>query len=131
MTEKQKNQLDYVDEAENVIKSIQVKKRNGDFMISLTTSKIRNILSMVSEIYNEVIHELGEKLSEKSQSRIQYLRLRIVYEAGRDKDVRNFVDKAKLLIKIKSIGADKEKFLRFCNYMEALVAYHRYYGGKE
>lgn len=131
MTEKQKNQLDYVDEAENVIKSIQVKKRNGDFMISLTTSKIRNILSMVSEIYNEVIHEQGEKLSEKSQSRIQYLRLRIVYEAGRDKDVRNFVDKAKLLIKIKSIGADKEKFLRFCNYMEALVAYHRYYGGKE
>ena len=30
-----------------------------------------------------------------------------------------------------SVGKDRKKFLAFSHYMEALVAYHRYYGGSE
>ena len=81
------NKENYVDQAEQVIKNL---KTNHKGNIMLTTSKIRNILAMVSEIYNEVIHESGEVLSSESQERIQYLRLRIVYEAGRETSVERF-----------------------------------------
>jgi CRISPR-associated protein Csm2 len=122
---------DYVDRAEEVIKSISIPQGNGKRKINLTTSKIRNILAMVTEIYNDVIHEKGEKLSDEMIERIQYLRLRIVYEAGRDKDVKEFVDKSGILNDVKKIGNSKKKFLDFCKYVEALVAYHRFYGGRD
>lgn len=122
------NKLNYVDKAEEVISKLARDKRGN---IKLTTSKIRNILAMVSEIYNEVIHENGDKLSQESQERIQYLRLRITYEAGREQDVKDFVKNSELLKILKNIGDSKSEFLLFCRYIEALVAYHRYQGGKD
>lgn len=122
------NKLNYVDHAEKVIETLARDKRGN---IKLTTNKIRNILAMVSEIYNEVVHENGNKLSEKSQERIQYLRLRITYEAGREDDVKDFVDKSELLTLLNKIGESKNKYLLFCRYVEALVAYHKFNGGKE
>ena len=88
------NKENYVDQAEQVIKNLMTDRKGN---ITLTTSKIRNILAMVSEIYNEVVHESGEVLSSESQERIQYLRLRIVYESGRETSVKDFVQKAKIL----------------------------------
>ena len=54
------NKENYVDQAEQVIKNLMTDRKGN---ITLTTSKIRNILAMVSEIYNEVVHESGEVLS--------------------------------------------------------------------
>ncbi|GFO85360.1 type III-A CRISPR-associated protein Csm2 [Anaerostipes butyraticus] len=128
------DKLTYVDQAEKVIKSMREKNRNGGYRISLTTSKIRNILSLVTAIYNQVIHDPNPELSEDICQEIQYLRLRIIYEAGRDdkdKDVMKFVKKAELIENIQSIGKSREQFLLFCRYMEALVAYHRFYGGRD
>lgn len=124
------NEINYVDYAEKVIKDLGENKK-GKAGSRLTTTKIRNILSMVSEIYNEVTHIQGDKLSLEMVERIQYLRLRIVYESGRDKDVKNFIDKSKLLLVLKNVGDSKRNFLLFCRYMEALVAYHRFYGGRD
>lgn len=112
----------YVDEADRIMKNLNTR---------LTTSKIRSILTMVSDIYNDVRRSRQEKLDSQMQSRVQYLRLHIAYEAGRDKDVKTFVSEAGLLEQIKAIGDDKTKLIRFCHYMEALVAYHRFYGGKD
>ena len=128
------DKLTYVDQAEKVIKSMREKNRNGGYRISLTTSKIRNILSLVTAIYNQVIHDPNPELSEDICQEIQYLRLRIIYEAGRDdkdKDVMKFVKKAELIENIQSIGKSIEQFLLFCRYMEALVAYHRFYVGRD
>ena len=100
------NKENYVDQAEQVIKNL---KTNHKGNIMLTTSKIRNILAMVSEIYNEVIHESGEVLSSESQERIQYLRLRIVYEAGRETSVKDFVEKAKILEELKKVKDSKSQ----------------------
>lgn len=120
----------YVDEAERVIKTLIEKDRSGRDVIRLTTSKIRGILSLVTELYNDIIHEPSNKLGEEYVERIQYLRLRIVYEAGRDKQVGKFVEKSNLLEYVKAIK-NKNDFLRFTKYVEALVAYHKYYGGKD
>jgi len=119
----------YVDEAERVIKSLSKNQRTG--AIELTTSKIRNLLSMSTDIYNEVIHDNQEHLSEEIQGRVQYLRLRVVYEAGREKVVKDFIEKAHIVELISAIGKSRGKLLLFCNYMEALTAYHKYHGGRD
>ena len=124
----------YVDEAERVIKSLIKNPWTGKR--ELTTSKIRNLLAMTSDIYNEVIHDNQEYLSEEILGRVQYLRLRVVYESGRDNDkkinaVKDFVEKADIVSLINGIGKSRGKLLLFCNYMEALTAYHKYYDGKD
>lgn len=116
----------YVDTAQHVINTL--KGNRGGL---LTTSKIRNLLSMISTLYDEVRRERAEKLSDEEQSRIQYIRLHFAYEAGRDNKVKDFVTEADIFAHIRDIGDSKEKFLLFCKYMEALVAFHRFYGGKE
>lgn len=125
------NDLNYVDMAEGVIVSLQKVDRKGNKKLPLTTSKIRNLLTMTNQIRNQVLKERSEKINGKSQSDIQYLKMRIAYEAGRDKIVREFVDKAGLMRHIGDIKDSKEQALLFCKYMEALVAYHRYHGGRD
>ena len=125
------NKLNYVEEAEKVIKSLIRVDRNGKEVIELTTSKLRNLLSMISQIYNTAAHETSEKISEDLQSRVQYLKMRFAYEAGRDRVVKTFVEKAKIFAIIDGIGNSREKLVIFCHYMEALVAYHKFYGGRD
>ncbi len=117
----------YVDQAEKIISNLRDEKGK----IKLITSKIRNILSMVSELYNDAQRFREKELSDEMASRVQYLKMRVAYEAGRDGTVRKFVTKANLLEEIGKIGRDKDRLIVFCHYMEALVAYHRYYGGRE
>ena len=91
----------YVDEAERVIKTLFERDRDGKVrinykgfpIINLTTSKIRGILSLVTELYNDIIHEPADELGEEYIERIQYLRLRITYEAGRDDEVKKVCKK--------------------------------------
>ena len=80
----------------------------------------------------KVIKELAEE--SKLNGRIEYLRIRFVYECGRDdskRKVRNFVEKSEVLEILKEIKKSKKNYLLFSRYMEALVAFHKYYGGKE
>lgn len=122
----------YVDMAEQAIKELAaLTDKNENPVPMLTTSKIRNLLSMTADIYNDVINSKEEVLTKDILDRLQYLRVRLVYEAGREKTVKSFVDKAKILEYLGQIGTDKEQFVLFSRYMEALVAYHRYYGGRD
>lgn len=123
--------LNYVDEAERVIISMGRPDRNGKQRISLSTSKIRGLLSMVSEIYNDAIHSEGDSLSEDMLSRIAYLKMHFAYEAGREPSVKELVEKADIFEVIKQIGVSKEALIVFCHYMEALVAYRKYHFGND
>lgn len=118
----------YVDQAEKVINTL---KRNKGNNIILTTSKIRNILTTSATIYDKVRKKQGS-LSENEIADVQLLRMKLVYEHGRDESgVRDFIDKSQLIEEIKKIGDDREKLIIYCKYVEALVAYHRYFGGKD
>ena len=118
---------DYVDKAENIMRKLIV-----EWNSRLTTSKLRNILSMVSDIYNREVGRVSEsELTEENQTALQMLRVRIAYEVKRDEDVGTFSKEAHLIEYIKGLGRDRKKFLAFAHYMEALVAYHRFYGGSE
>lgn len=127
------NENNYVNMAEEAIKTLSSKKdmRTGRPEPMVTTSKIRNLLAMTSNIYNEVERTQGETLSPEILSRIQYLRLRFVYECGREQKVKDFVMQAKLLDVLNEIGNSKKNYVLFSHYMEALIAYHKFYNGKD
>ncbi len=96
----------------------------------ITTNQIRNILALINNI-NQKINLSGEQLSSSIQNDIQYLLVRIYYNCGKESVVKTFVDKTKLIEALLCVGASKSKWELFSKYMEALVAFHRYYGGKD
>jgi CRISPR-associated protein Csm2 len=118
----------YVDMAENVVNNLMRDKKNH---LILTTSKIRNILSMISIIYNEVLHYPSDKLNEDIVERLKYLKMRFAYEAGREKAVKDLIEVAKIFEIIDWVGDDKQRCILFCKYMESIVAYHKFNGGKD
>lgn len=127
------NESTYVDKAEKVIINLaeESKKKNRGKVNIVTTSKIRNLLAMTADIYNQVVTSSKETLSEELNGRVEYLRVRFMYECGREPKVREFVQKAEILEILKEIKQSKKNYLLFSKYMEALIAFHRYYGGKD
>lgn len=121
----------YVDEAEAVILNL----KDTNFKVGrdeLTTTQLRNLLSMTSTIYNIVINQ-GVKAIEE---RLAYLRVQFVYQCGRNQAVKKLVDEAEILdilfgiqdeIKDGDEKKERKEVIRFCHYMEALVAYLKYY----
>ena len=116
------NENNYVDKAEEAIIELvkDAKERYGvryrDKLV--TTSKIRNLLAMTADIYNQVLVCQEEVLSDDICGRIEYLRVRFMYEYGRDDSKERK-------------GKTKHNYILFSKYMEALIAFHKYYGGKE
>ena len=91
------NEVNYVDKAEKVIKNLaeESKERYRGQVRIVTTSKLRNLLSMTSDIYNQVLTYSSEKLNEELVGRIEYLRVRFMYECGRDGEVKNLLRERK------------------------------------
>ena len=121
------NNESYVDEAQEVVKALMDAKqpRTNKPIPMVTTSKLRNLLSMTADIYNEVRLLRIEELDADMKDRISYLRVRCVYEAGRDESVKVFVDKSGILGKLKTIKTKKD-YIDFSHYMESLVAWRKY-----
>ena len=127
------NKNNYVDKAEKVIQKLveDSKQKNHGKVNIVTTSKIRNLLAMTADIYNQVLVYTNEKLNEDISGRIEYLRVRFMYECGREPKVKEFVKEAEIIELLKEIGQSKKNYLLFSNYMEALVAFHKFYGGQD
>lgn len=127
------NENNYVDKAEEAIIKLRskVNKKTGKTEQMVTTTKIRNLLSMTSDIYNEVLPLQNDKLSDELVGKIEYLRIRFVYEMGREPKVRDFAEQADILQIIKEIHGSRKNYILFSRYMEALVAFHKFYGGKD
>ena len=129
------NETNYVDKAEKAIRSLrdkaeQQRRGRGEPKI-VTTSKIRNLLAMTADIYNQVLRCQKDSLDEKLKGRMEYLRVRFMYECGREPLVKNFVEEADVLPILKEINGSKKNYILFSRYMEALIAFHKYYGGKD
>ena len=116
---------DYVDQAEAVMRQLSEGKN------SISTSKIRNLLSLVTEVYNVENLRTGDELCADSIAKVNLMRVRVAYEMGRDNKVKAFAENAKLMEYLKGISKDRKDLIRFAHYMEALVAFHKYFGGKE
>lgn len=124
----------YVQLAEEAIKELrkdEEKKSRGNNIQLVTTSKIRNLLAMTADIYNDVINSQKEQLSKNIVGRINYMKIHFVYEAGREEKVRALMEKAEILEHLDEIQGNRTQYILFSRYMEALVAYRKFYGGKD
>ena len=144
------NSTNYVDTAEKVVLHLNGDKAYLRFVdmgssmnlrpkseidqnqkFALTTTKIRNLLSLLNVLQQMIKEESDKRIkNEVTLGKIQYFKMRCAYEAGREPAVKDFVKKANLMDYIDQIGDSKERFEVFFHYVEALVAYHRYYGGR-
>ena len=136
---------DYVAKAESVIKQLSRNEKNE---ILLNTSQLRKILSAITDVKNKVSVEAAKKISPELQLEIRFLKTILVYQAGREIEkskeknnknnnkksnyitinaVDEFIEKADLISLLDKIGDDLKRFYRFCKYIEALVAFHKYY----
>ena len=122
------NEENYVAKAESVILKLskQVNKQ-GKLVAMVTNSKIRNILSMSADIYNQVLDCKDDKLPQELNGRIEYLRVRYIYEAGREPRVKDLVIQGELLEIMKEIQGSKKNYILYYHYMEALVAFKRFW----
>lgn len=123
------NEGNYSDVAQNVIKTLSQPNKYGRINI-ISTSQLRNILTMSADIYNQVV-PLEKDLTDEINSRIEYLRVRCFYEAGRERLVKNFMEKSQIPDILREINGEKKNFILFNHYLEALVAFRKYYGGKD
>ena len=126
--------VDYVTLArKNILKLVKrdksnepIKTREGNYQFDLTTSKIRKILSMVNEIYNDAIFCEDDKLTDTLNDKLLSMKIRLVYECGREKTVKDFEKATYLLKYLDCVKGSKSRFLIFAQYLEALVAYHKF-----
>ncbi|EFV01923.1 CRISPR-associated protein, Csm2 family [Pseudoramibacter alactolyticus ATCC 23263] len=115
------NPKTYVPRAAHVIQDLYQNKQLP------STTKIRDLLAMTSSIYNEILIQRQDELSAEMVERIEYLKIRFLYEAGKDKDTWFFIKKAGLLSILDEIEASRKNYLLFSRYMEALVAFYKYF----
>lgn len=126
---------DLAKRAETVIAAL---KRDPHGRIGMKTNQIRKFLAAVNALTNRIRlyrarHPEAAVLPEPLAEEVKYLKVKIAYQAGRDRYgyVKDFVERAQLVEAIDAIGCDYDAYLRFARYMEALVAYHRFLGGRE
>lgn len=128
--------FDVVAEAEKAMKGLQYLDRNNQPKIDVTTSQIRKFLTAVNVVRNKVdlfkTKNIGaDKLSDELVAEVKFLKVNLLYQAGRERTVKTFMERANLDSFIDAIGADIESFTKFTKYVEALVAYHKFLGGKD
>lgn len=118
------NLLNYVENAEKVIK----KHKEGT---AITTTQLRGLFSLMTEVREILRIRQSDRLDDSMQSRVQYIKMRFVYAAGRgEKGVADFMKQSALIECIDTIKDSAKQFELVCKYMEALVAYHKFYINK-
>lgn len=97
----------------------------GKFMANngLTNSKIRSIYGEIKRI------QMGD--FEKEKSSFFLLKPKVAYALGRD-DKNQGLKLFKLIFDRCTVDVEDQKtYQNFCNFVEAILAYHKSYGGKD
>lgn len=108
----------------------------------VTTSQIRKFLTAVNIVTEKVNAYKLEKTDDydtlpvELQAQIKYLKVKLAYQIGRNRSkwgnpVEDFEKEAGLISLIDGIKSSTKEYEKFAHYMEALVAFHKFYGGKD
>lgn len=97
-----------------------------DIFRDVSTSQIRNAYGTVKKL------EMQSTFTEKSYRELLLLKPKLAYARGRASKKEAFKQLEDALGKgIDAVDAKQpETFKRFCNFFEAILAYHKAYGGK-
>lgn len=107
--------------------------KNNNIANQISTSQIRKFLSAVNKINNKIRYQNNDDiLSEDIVAEIAYMRVQFAYIVGRNKNNEGFKKLHKELDDaIANIKNSKSNFINFARYVEAIIAYHKFHGGKD
>lgn len=108
----------------------------------VTTSQIRKFLTAVNTVTEKVNAYKLEKTDDydtlpvELQAQIKYLKVKLAYQIVRNRSkwgnpVEDFEKEAGLMSLIDGIKSSTKEYEKFAHYIEALVAFHKFYGGKD
>ena len=103
----------------------------------LTTNQIRKFLTAVTTLTNKITlyrhqQEQTRELSEDLAKEVRFLKVKLAYQVARgNKGVKRFAEDTQLKEYIDTVGTDLKEYMAFAQFIEALVAYHKFYGEKE
>jgi CRISPR-associated protein Csm2 len=107
---------------------------------AVTTSQLRNVFEEVKRVQLIVEQSNSKDIPSDVLSDILLLRPKIAYNAARIKAKRStsridafrkFAETALLEVTQNDDKEKREKYKRFCQLMEGIIAYHKVYGGKD
>ena len=100
-------------------------EKAGKFMAKkgLTNSKIRSIYGEIKRI------QMSE--FEKEKSSFVLLKPKVAYALGRDEKNEGLILFKEIFDLSSTNVTDQKSFQNFCNFMEAILAYHKAFGGKD
>lgn len=100
-------------------------EKAGEFMAKngLTNSKIRSIYGEIKRI------QMGE--FEKEKAAFYLLKPKVAYALGREKNNEGLKLFNLVFNKVSTNVTNKKSYINFCNLIEAILAYHKFYGGKD
>ena len=125
-----------VDQAQQVMGNLSQKGH------MVTTSQIRKFLTAVNTVTEKVNAYKLEKTDDydtlpvELQAQIKYLKVKLAYQIERNRSkwgnpVEDFEKEARLMSLIDGIKSSTKEYEKFAHYIEALVAFHKFYGGKD
>lgn len=131
-----KSAYDPVKEGEKLV--LKMKEKEERYFTTTQLRKIHSYASIVNkkiQIEESKCKSNGYKISEELQNDVQYIKLKLIYQMGRDEAVKKWFG-SEVIKGIKGIGLekiiadigdDKEKFDRFYRLLESIIAYKKYF----
>ncbi len=108
---------------------VETASQMGDFLanrVRLKTSQIRKFLDAVNAIKSKSIQKQQDDPFFRSECML--LKPKLAYAAGRQEEVKPLMS---VLVPCIDKVRDKEDFARFYRLVEAIIAYHRFHGGRD
>lgn len=104
---------------------VRYSENAGEFMAKngLTNSKIRSIYGEIKRI------QMGKYEEEKAAFLL--LRPKVAYAHGRDSNNIGLTLFKRIFDDAANYVTDQKSFNNFCNFFEAILAYHKAFGGKD
>lgn len=104
---------------------VEFAEQAGKFMAqnNLTNSKIRSIYGEIKRI------QMGT--FEKEKSSFFLLKPKVAYALGRDNNNQGLKLFKMIFDQCAVYVTNQKSYLNFCNFIEAILAYHKAYGGKD
>lgn len=122
LTKYDKN-MDKLKYAEEIMKDIGYKTKR-----EITSNQMRTILSLFIHVKNDLEKNENEELNEEELYKIKYIKIKLIYQVARI-GCKDFLEKTYLNEMLDDVKT-KSDFYKLVDYVEALVAFQKYYVNK-
>ncbi len=122
--------MNVAERADRVIQNLIKNEESVNKIVK--TNQLRKILTLMNNIDAKLKRDGNEKLTEGLEDMLVDLKIKIAYQSGRERKVKEFIKESKLDKEVDDIlkTKDVKKLKKLITYTEALVSYHKFHGGK-